>query len=275
MISIHEKIPAISWVAQENRRFIEILRGLDAQGWKRSTHCIGWSAADVVAHMTLGARFYAHVIPAGMEGRLEMPFDAADLETFWDYRDRVGEELAALPGEERVDRFEAAVNDLQNVFEAMRPEDMEKKAWHWMCPCPIHSYPGQRLYELILHDWDIRNDPESGLHPDALGVATDILDFRLPFFFNHTPDLELSGQFRFETENPSRIWAMVIKDGHAQSISLETGPFDGRIFSSSSDILLLTTGRANLSYKMQTGRLRIEGDELRAERLMNILCRPF
>ena len=83
MISIHEQIPAIPWVAQENKRFIEILRGLDVQSWKRPTYCTGWFVADVVAHMTLGARFYAHVIPAGKEGRLEMPFGAVDLETFW------------------------------------------------------------------------------------------------------------------------------------------------------------------------------------------------
>jgi uncharacterized protein (TIGR03083 family) len=275
MISIHEQIPAIPWVAQENKRFIEMLRGLDVQSWKRPTYCTGWFVADVVAHMTLGARFYAHVIPAGKEGRLEMPFGAEDLETFWAYRSRVGEELAALPGEERVDRFEAAVNDLQVVFEDIHPEDMEKEAWHWMCPCPIHSYPGQRLYELILHDWDIRNEPEGNLHPDALGMATDILDFRLPFFFNHTPDLELSGRFRFQTENPSRVWAMGLEGGHAEPISSRNDQFDAQFFSSSSDILLLTTGRADLAYKMKTGHLRIEGDRLRAEKLMNILCKPF
>ncbi|MFP6870128.1 MAG: maleylpyruvate isomerase N-terminal domain-containing protein [Nitrospinota bacterium] len=275
MASIEEHIPSIPWVEKENRRFIAILCGLDEAGWRRPTYCSGWSAADVVAHMTLGARFYAHVIPAGIEGRLEMPFGAKDLESFWVHRDRVGAELASLPGGERVDRFEEAVWNLQAVFEAVRPEDMEKEAWHWMCPCPAHSYPGQRLYELILHDWDLRNDPEGDLHPDALGAAVDILDFRLPFFFNHAPDPELTGTFWFETAGPVRSWAMRVEAGSAHPVSPEEGVFDAEIFVSASDILLLTTGRADPVAKKAAGRLRIEGDIGLADTLLGVLCRPF
>ena len=275
MASIEERIPAIQWVERENRRFITILRNLDESGWRCPSYCPGWSAADVVAHMTLGARFYAHVIPAGREERFEMPFGAKDLKSFWAYRDRVGAELASLPGGERVDRFEEAVWNLQVVFEVIRPEDMEKEAWHWMCPCPVHSYPGQRLYELILHDWDIRNDPEGELHPDALGAAVDILDFRLPFFFNHAPDPELRGSFRFETVGPARSWAMRVEAGSARPVSPEEGPFDAEVFASASDIVLLTTGRADLGAKKAAGRLRIEGDSRLAGALLGILCRPF
>jgi uncharacterized protein (TIGR03083 family) len=275
MTPAEDLIPAVPWVARENRRLIAILRGLSEEGWRRPTRCAGWSAADVVAHMTLGARFYAHVIPAGRAGRMEMPFGAADLEAFWAYRDRTGAELASLPGGERVDRFEAAVRDLQKEFEAIRPADLEKEAWHWMCPCPVHSYPGQRLFELILHDWDIRNDPEADLHPDALGEAVDILDFRLPFFFNNAPDTGLTGVFRFETKDPDRAWALRAGGGRAGPVSPDVGEFDARIFSSAGDILLLTTGRADLDARMAAGRLRIEGDGQKAEALLRALCRPF
>ena len=54
---------AVSWVEKENHRFIGILQGLSEQEWRAPTFCPGWCVADVVAHMTLGARFYAHVIP--------------------------------------------------------------------------------------------------------------------------------------------------------------------------------------------------------------------
>lgn len=275
MTTIGDLIPAIPWVAQENQRFITMLRGLSEEDWRQPTHCTGWTAADVVAHMTLGARFYAHVIPPGSKGLLEMPFGAGDLKEFWDYRDRVGKELAGLPGQDRIDTFEAAVNYLQAVFEAIRPENMNKEAWHWMCPCPIHSFPGQRLYELILHDWDIRNNPESDLHPAALGMATDILDFRLPFFYNLTPDPYLSGSFRFETDEPRRIWGLGIENTHAKSIPGKGEGFDVRLFSSASDLLLLTTGRASLSEKIKQKHLVIDGDRIMGETLMRVLCQPF
>ncbi len=180
-------IAAIPWVARENRRFLSILRGMDAPAWERPTFCPMWSAAEVVAHMTLGARFYAHVIPAGCAGRLDMPFGASDLESFWAYRDRAGRELAALPGAERVDRFEEAVNRLQKIFEGIRPEDLEKNAWHWMRPCPIHSFPGQRLYELLLHEWDIRFEPNGSLHPDALVSRWTFSTFGSPSFSTTHP----------------------------------------------------------------------------------------
>lgn len=275
MASIEELIPATPWVARENRRFIGILRALSEDEWRAPTRCTGWSAADVVAHMTLGARFYAHVIPAGRAGRTEMPFGASDLETFWAYRDKVGAELSALPGSERVDAFEEAVRALQKEFEAIAPGDMNNEAWHWMCPCPVHSYPGQRLYELVLHDWDIKNDTTVELHPEALGAAVEILDFRLPFFFNNKPDPALAGSFLFETGRPARAWAMATEGGVAAPTSPEAGEFDARIYSSSSDIVLLTTGRADYAEKKRAGRLRVEGDAEKADALMRSLCKPF
>ena len=62
-------VRVLSWVAKENHRFIATLRNLSEQEWRAPTFCPGWSVADVVAHMTLGARFYAHVIPPWAAGR--------------------------------------------------------------------------------------------------------------------------------------------------------------------------------------------------------------
>lgn len=275
MASIEEMIPAIPWVESENRRFIGILRSLGEDEWRAPTRCTGWSVADVVAHMTLGARFYAHVIPAGRAGRMEMPFGAVDIESFWAHRDKVGTELAALPGGERVDAFEEAVWALQKEFEAIRIDDMNNEAWHWMCPCPAHSYPGQRLYELVLHDWDIKNDTDAELHSDALGMAVDILDFRLPFFFNNKPAPALSGAFRFETGRPAHAWAIRCEGGKAVPTPPDEDNFDARLYSSASDIVLLTTGRADYPEIKRAGRLRVEGNEKKADALMRALCKPF
>ena len=51
--------------------------------------------------------------------------------------------------------------------------------------------------------------------------------------------------------------------------------FDAEIFVSASDILLLTTGRADPVAKKAAGRLRIEGDIGLADTLLGVLCRPF
>ncbi len=265
----------VTWVEQENHRFIGILRGLSEQGWRASTFCPGWSVADVVAHMTLGARFYAHVIPAGAAGRLEMPFGAADMESFWSYRKKVGDELVALSDEERIDAFGEAVWGLQEVFEGVQPDNLDKQAWHWLAPCPIRTFPGQRLYELILHDWDIRNQPDGDLHAPSLPVAVDCLPDRFPIFFGARGDKEYSGTICFETNEPERKWALRIQEGKSEILLSDDGYCDARVVCCGSDLVLLTTGRASLEQKERAGRLRIEGDRAKATRVLEVLSRPF
>ena len=272
---IDKLIPAIPLVHKENTRFINKLRCFDEERWKFPTRCPGWSVADIVSHMILGAQFYSHVILAGRAGKIEMPFGVNNIDSFWSYRDRVGSEISVLPGLERVEIFQDAVSTLQKEFEAICPEDMKKEAWHWMCLSPIHSYPGQRLYELILHDWDILDDIDAKLDSESIGIAVEILDFRLPFFLNNNPGKSLSGTFRFETKNPNHTWGMIVRDGHAESTSLDKEEFDVSISISASDIILLTTGRVNYLEKKKDNRLQIDGDQEKADTLMGLLCKPF
>lgn len=265
----------VSWVEKENHRFIGILRGLSEQEWRAPTFCPGWCVADVVAHMTLGARFYAHVIPAGAAGRLEMPFGAENLESFWAHRKKVGDELVALPDDERIDAFAVAVWWLQEVFEGVRPDDLEKKAWHWLAPCPVGTFPGQRLYELLLHDWDIKNRPDGGLYSQALPMAVECLPERFPIFFGARGDKDFSGTICFETKEPERKWALQIEKGHPEILISEQGDCDARVICSGSDLVLLTTGRASLNDKERADRLRIEGDKVKAALVLDVLSRPF
>lgn len=266
---------AVSWVAKENHRFIGILRGLSEQEWRAPTFCPDWCVADVVAHMTLGARFYAHVIPAGAAGRLEMPFGAADLESFWAYRKKVGDELVALSDDERIDAFAEAVWRLQEVFEGLQPDALDKKAWHWLAPCPIRTFPGQRLYELILHDWDIRNQPDGDLYASSLPVAVDCLPERFPIFFGVRGDKDSSGTICFETNEPERIWALRIEKGESEILFSDDGSCDARVICGGSDLILLTTGRACLNDKERADRLHIEGDRAMAVKVLEVLSRPF
>ena len=266
---------AVSWVAKENHRLIGVLRGLSEQEWRAPTFCPGWCVADVVAHMTLGARFYAHVIPAGAAGRLEMPFGTENLESFWAHRKKVGDELVALPDGERIDVFANAVWRLQEVFEGVQPYDLEKKAWHWLAPCPIRTFPGQRLYELVLHDWDIKNQPDGGLYSQAIPMAVDCLPERFPIFFGVRGDKDFSGTICFETKEPERKWALRIEKGHSEILVSDHGVCDARVICGGSDLVLLTTGRASLEDKERMGRLRIEGDRAQAARVLEVLSRPF
>lgn len=265
----------LSGVAEENRRFLSALRVLDEEGWRAPTLCPGWRAADVVAHMTLGARFYAHVIPAGAAGRIEMPFGAADLASFWAYRKKTGDALAALPADGRISAFEEAVWRLQEVFEGLAPGDLEEDAWHWLAPCPIRTFPGQRLYELILHDWDIRNRPDDGLRPEAVALAVDCLPERLPLFWEARGPADLRASIRFETKAPARGWTLRVGEGRAEVAFSSEAACHARIACGGSDLVLIAAGRASWEAREGAGRLRIAGDRAKAAQVMAVLGQPF
>ncbi len=268
-------IPSFPFVERHNRLLISDLRAFGDSDWKRPSYCPGWTAAHVIGHMTLGAVFYAHVVRAGGEGILTPPFGAKDIPEFRALRASKMEELVALPGEARVDRFEEEAEALQTGFAAIPEADLLKNAWHPRCPTPIRYFPGQRFYELILHEWDIKNEPASSIIPEGLDHGIDILKERLPFFYNQSPDPALEGILRFETTGPAHTWDIEIRDQKAALRPIANGSADVKLSAPASDMILLASGRSGIGAKRSAGALQIEGDAAKAEAFMKILFNPF
>lgn len=268
-------IPSLPHIERHNQLLVSDLSSLDEAMWARPTFCPGWSVAHVIGHMTLGALLYAHVVQAGREGVLSPPFGAKDIPGFRAIRKSQMESLVSLPAGERVRRFEEAVETLQEVFAAVPAGDLNKPAWHPRCPTPIRFFPAQRFYELILHEWDIRNEPESSIIPAGLDHGLDILKERLPFFYNQTPDADLAGFFQFETAEPAHAWGVEIKNRKAAFRPAGNQEAEICFKASASNLILLACGRANIEAKLNSGELRIEGNAVKAETFMKILFRPF
>jgi uncharacterized protein (TIGR03083 family) len=275
MIDESVLIPSLPHIERHNRPLISDLRTFDEAAWTRPSYCPGWTAAHVIGHMTLGAHFYAHVVQAGREGVLSLPFGAKDVPDFRAIRTAQMEKLVALSGEERIERFGEAVEALQKVFAEVPAGDLDKPAWHPRCPTPIRYFPGQRFYELILHEWDIRNDPESSIILEGLDHGIKILKDRLPFFYGQTPDANLEGFIRFETRDPAHTWCIEIKNQKAALCPAEGRDADVVLSASASDMILLACGRADIQTKRDSGALKIDGELVKAETFLNILFNPF
>jgi len=268
-------VPSVPWVARETARLVSLLRALDEEAWRRPSFCPGWTAAHVAGHMAGGAESYAIRIEAAREGRTVIPFGSGDEETFQARRAAIIEEVVASPPEARVARFEESANRLQAALESLRPEDLDRRVWHRRGEIPLRQLPDQRLFEVVLHGWDIRNAPAAPLPPDALGVMARILEYRLPLYFNRSGRMNFSGAFRFETATPAHAWGMDIRENRAAPCPPEGRDFAARLFAPASDMVLLATGRADPAAKERAGALRIEGDRARAGALMGILFRPY
>ena len=263
------------WLARENPRLASFFRTFDEERWRMPSHCPGWTAAHVVSHMTSGAHFYREAIENGRKGRLVPPFGAKDIPDFRKIRGKQMEELLALPGAARADRFEEAVEMLQRTLESLMPHELDLNGWHPRCPTPLSNYADQRLYELILHEWDIRNEPEEPLCSAALGAAVEVLMERIPFLWENTEHPQVDGRFRFETMNPGAGWEMEVRAGKAVLFKEGKGRCDALLSATGSDMVLLTCGRGPIPERIKSGRLSIQGDRAKADVLIESVFRPY
>jgi len=268
-------IPSWSHVDFHNKLLISTLKEFDDDDWQKSSYCSGWTAAHIIGHMTQGAHFYKHTVRNGQDGVQSIPFGAKDISEFRKIRSIRMEELVALSGEERICRFQESVDGLQEAFAAILPDDLNKIAWHPRCPTPIHLFPPQRFYELILHGWDIRNEPEASITTEGLDQGVEILKERLPFFYNQTPDSNLEGVFRLETTDPAHAWVIEIQNRCATLRFPNETDADVRFTASASDMILLACGRADVLAKRSSGTLQIDGSEGKAKSFMNVLFGSF
>ncbi len=268
-------LPSIRWLAHENARFITQLRALSDADWTKPTFCPGWSAALLVGHMTGGAISYAERIRAARRGEVILSLGAGTPEEFQAARNEITRKSVAMSPAERIDWIERSQDDLQTEIERLEPGDLDRDLWHRRGNTKARTFPAQRLYEVALHGWDLENDPDAPLKTDSLGALVDILESRIPLYFNRSGATGPAGVFRFETRRPEAAWEMAISGGEASAREGLSDAPDAIIAASGSDMVLLCAGRADRARIIADASLRIEGDAQKAAALMDVLFQPF
>ena len=268
-------LPSIRWLAYENTRFIEKLRTLSDTDWLKPTFCPEWNAAQLIGHMTGGAISYAERIRAARQGEVILSLGAGTPEEFQAARDGITRKSVAMSSKERIDWIERSQDELQTEIERLEPGDLERDLWHRKGNTKARTFPAQRLYEVALHGWDLENDPDAPLKTDSLSTLVDILESRLPLYFNRSGAIVPEGVFRFETNAPEAVWEMAIAGGEASAREGLSDAPDAIIAASGSDMVLLCAGRASRAEKIAEGSLRIQGDAQKAAALMDVLFQPF
>ena len=268
-------LPAIPWLAHENARFIALLRALSNADWTKPTFCPGWNAAQLVGHMTGGAISYAERIRAARRGEVILSLGAGTPEQFQAAREEITRKSVAMSPPERVDWIEKCQNDLQSEIERLEPADLDRDLWHRKGNTKARTFPDQRLYEVALHAWDLENDPGAPLMTDSLDMLVEILESRLPLYFNRSGATGPAGVFRFGTSKPHAAWEMAIAGGVASAVEGLSASPDAALSASASDMVLLCAGRADRARKIADASLRVEGDAQKAAALMDVLFQPF
>ena len=268
-------LPSIRWLAHENARFIGQLRALSDADWLKPTFCPGWNAAQLIGHMTGGAISYAERIRAARRGEVILSLGAGTPEEFQAARDELTRKSVAMSPKDRIEWIERSQDNLQAEIERLEPGDLDRKLWHRKGDTLVRTFPDQRLYEVALHGWDLENDPDAPLETDSLGALVDILESRIPLYFNRSGATGPSGVFRFETSKPDAAWEIAVSGGEASAREGLSDAPDAVLSAPASDMVLLVSGRADRAQKIADASLLIEGDAQKASALMDVLFQPF
>ncbi len=265
----------ISTIETEYKRLADFFRTFDEDRWKQPSYCPDWDTSQIVGHITLGAAFFASTVRNGLEGNYGFPLGAKDRDEFMQIRTSFMNEVAALSGGGRVDRFEEEMENYLTLFKGLQPEDYEKRAWHRRGILSVRYFIIQRLNELVLHEWDIRGDPAAPVNSGPLEVAAENLQQRYPIFYNLSPITGFKGTFRFETTDTGQVSALEIRNGEGVDCTGAKSNFDASFFATASDFLLLVSGRGTIPEKEKSGDFRIEGDRAKADALIPTLFFPI
>lgn len=142
------------------------MRGQDAAAWEAPSWCEGWSARDVVSHLTEGSERFYFQTRAGLDGQAVPEFSMEE-------RNARRAKVRKMPPAEMLAELER-----RNVVFFADLEARDDAALGRPC---VPLGPGRtltgaqvaalRLNELLLHHWDLRAPAQPGTMLDAEGAA--------------------------------------------------------------------------------------------------------
>src|SRR5690349_9896541 len=111
----------------------QYLHTLSADAWHHPSACAGWEVGDVVAHLALGAEFYASTVARGVQGDTAPPAGAplpgaANAQRAIAHREHLGDQLLAT--------FTGRTAHFYHLLQRLSPQDWEKPCYHPLGLCP-------------------------------------------------------------------------------------------------------------------------------------------
>ena len=264
----------VAAIGREYKRLAAWFRAFPEADWKKPTCCTEWNAAKVVGHLAMGGAFFASSVRNGIRGLDALPLGAKDQPDFMRIREEMAQEIADLSPAALVDRFELNTGDAYGLFTTLKSEDFDKPIWHRRGTFPLRRLVISRLNELLLHEWDIWNEPGRPMTQRDVPLAAGNLRQHLQLFYELSPVPGLAGTFAFRLTDGKR-WAMRVEDKKAVDLGPGDHKADVTFSATSGGMMLLYSGRAPLGRWRKDGRFQVEGDAAKAQAILPKLFFPL
>ncbi|HEX2172372.1 MAG TPA: maleylpyruvate isomerase family mycothiol-dependent enzyme [Dehalococcoidia bacterium] len=230
--------------------------------------CPGWTVRDVVAHLRTLVSRYPLAVVRGLNGEVT-PFWLYPLpgEDYAAADRREVTELRARPGWALVTEFAAGAAILVELFARLSPEDAEAPAGTPRGTFKARHVPFFYIYELGLHDWDIRAafDPAAGIRPSLAPAFARILRSRLPSLVRRPDDpAGMPDRVRLSLSAPiDQVWQVVRGDRGYQVTEAPAATGDEtEIRTDLTTLALVTSGRLSAAGALDRGAWRAADRDL-------------
>jgi len=271
----HAQLATIPVVGRETTRLAHILRSWPQNYWSRPTYCPGWTAADAVAHLTMGGDFYAQVITAGRSGEPIFPWGVKTPEEVRAVRQAASKKLIDGGPAALVEGFEQKGAQLQAVLESLQESDLARVARHPRGLIPIGLWSGMRLVELSAHDWDMRQPHETPAHlsPSALPALLDFIpEMQLRFLQQRASD-GLDGVYALRAGDTA--WGFSVRGQTVTYQPAAPAACDTTLSTDAESMCLLTLGRADVDARLRSAALTISGNADKGQQFCATLFRAL
>lgn len=265
LAAIHQAIDTL------NRAYVADMEALPDGVWQRPSDCAGWTIAGAAIHLAQVAELLGDAIARGRAGDPGPPpmVVKEGVQGWRAWRASVLADAQTKSPSELLAWYARATAALDAELDAIPSADPDARGWHPIGAQPLSWVQDQWLFELALHDWDIRValDPDTDVRPSAQAAFARTLPGRIGRGFGGGDDPALAGLYRFEldAEVPFVFSARVGNGGLAiipegnedtdPAVTIQTDP---------SAFALVTTNRRPVDRFAPAGRWQVAGDADRA-----------
>jgi uncharacterized protein (TIGR03083 family) len=236
--------------------------------WQQPSDCAGWTIAGAFIHIVPVSELLGDSLKRGRAGDPGPPPAAKEDLLAWRAA-RAARLQAALRQSpaELMAWYRHGVGALAAELDAIPGADPAARAWHPIGPQTLDWIQEQWLFEIALHDWDIRVtlNPTADVRRAAQAAFARTLPGRLPRGFGGGNDPALAGTYRVELQADQPLTVTFqAGDGGLRVVPNDAAAPDVTIVSDPSAFGLVCTSRRPVEPYVEADRWRTSGDAARA-----------
>ncbi len=262
-------VSAIDAAGALGRTFVADMEARPASDWDLPSDCEGWTVAATIVHLAQVATFLGDSIRRGIAGDGGPPQLVKDggVGAWRAWRAETMQVQLALPPAELLEWYRRATAELTDAAHSIPVAPGGATGWHPVGSRPLSWIVDQWLFELALHDWDVRVafDPLAMVRDGCRDAFGRTLPGRIGRGFAGGDDPALAGRYRVQLVGDDPYsFILVAGDGALTERPDDGEPVVATIRTNPHTFAMVTTNRRPVDNVEGTERWQVDGDTEKA-----------